>query len=138
MPRHRQLRDAINEIYVAGCAGNNFITLKSLLNAFKQLAKEHLRHEDSVSRKINSGPLPAVADRLAFLKAMVDASIEEHIDSHTQSMAQLNEIIRDAHFEPGSVDKAFSLSLKTWFSDHCVTHDAHLKPVFQALSNGKA
>ena len=132
---HRNLVAAINKISAAESAGVARAQLELLLIFFTHLAENHLRSEDSILRRINSGPLPQVPDRHAFLNAMVGAAIAEHLVSHSKSRSRLNEIVRS--FRPGgsSTDSSLAPALKSWFIDHALGYDARLWDVFNCMGS---
>jgi len=85
--------------------------------------------------KINSGQIPSTGDRKAFLKAMVDASVSEHIISHRRSLTQLDKIILNFHSAPNPVKQSFSQELTAWLIHHMIDFDAPLKAVFKLIPN---
>lgn len=126
--------DCINKIHAAQCAKQPSDQMKPLVNTLYRLAGEHFQHENSILNQINSGPLPFGVDKRAFLKAMVDAAIAEHIANHKRSLHQLNTTIRDFNAGFGTTEQELSLDLKQWFIDHVVKYDAPLRRVFQTLA----
>ena len=132
---HRNLVDAINKISAAEGAGHTQAQLEPMLISFKRLAEDHLRNEDSILRRINSGPLPQVPDRHAFLNAMVGAAIDEHLVSHTKSRSRLNEVVRNFRLAGSSPDNSLAAALKSWFIDHAAGYDARLWAVFNCMGS---
>ena len=132
---HRHLVDAINEINTAERAGQTPHQMNAMVGCLKRLAEEHFQHENSVLNKINSSPLPSTGDRQAFLGAMVEASVSEHLISHRRSLARLNKIIRNLHSALNPVKQSFSQDLKAWFLDHMNNLDVRLKAVFKTAPN---
>ena len=132
---HYRLTQSINEIYVAQCAWRPLFKLKQLLQSLERLAEEHSRSENKALNRISRGQIPFDVNRLAFLRAMVDAVIEEHLISNVQSLSRLDQIIHDWESDANSIDLNLSTSLKAWFIEHATNYDAHLKPVFQELNS---
>lgn len=130
---HRRLAVAINEIHAAERAGQNPSQVGILLDAFRCAAEDHLEHENLAMREVGDRANRAKANQLAFLKAMSDAVIDEHIAEHAQSLQKLNLVMRAFHSGANLGERALSDILKDWFVDHAIKYDAHLKAVFQAI-----
>ena len=130
---HQQLVEAISVINAAERVCQNTNQINALLEALKRQAGEHFQHENSIINKINSGPIPAGGDRKAVLQALLDAALSEHLVDHTRSFSRLSEIIRSFRDTPETDEQKISLALKSWFIDHAVNSDAHLKALFQAI-----
>ena len=109
--------------------------MKPLLDSLERLAIEHFKYENKVLNKINNGPLPLVKHRLIFLRAMVDAAIDDHITNHILSLNRLKQITWTAEPTKKLHYREISVELKDWFVEHALKHDAHLKPIFAALSS---
>ena len=132
---HRRLADMINEINAAERAGMASQQMNAIVDRLRCLAVDHFQHENSILTKISSSPLPSAGDRQSNLRAMVDASISEHIISHRRSLTKLGNIILDINSALNSVEQSFSKDLKAWFIDHVKDFDAPLKAVFKTMPN---
>ena len=130
---HRHLVASINEIYSAELATPDINRIGILLDAFKFAAKKHLEHENSAMREISAGARNFQANRLAFLGAMSDAVIDEHIAEHALALRRLDLIIRAFYLDACCSEQRLSNALRDWFVEHAVKYDAHLKAVFQAV-----
>ena len=88
------------------------IAMSAMIGRLKSSAEHHFQHENSLLHQINSSPLPQTGDRRSMLKAMVDASIPDHLISHRRSLSRLNGIIRNLQSAPGSVEHGVSPQLR--------------------------
>jgi hemerythrin len=132
---HRRLAEMINETNMAERAGKTSQQMNAIVDRLRCLAVDHFQHENSILNKISSGPLPSGGNRQTNLRAMVDASISEHIISHRRSLTKLGSIILDIHSALNPVEQSFSKDLKAWFIDHMKDFDARLKAVFKTMPN---
>ncbi len=130
---HRLFVDLINVVY----SGTPFAwlrpTLKSILSDIYLLAEQHIRNENAVLMKINSGPLPSEVDKASFLRAMVTAAFDDHIANHARMLAQLRPIIDDCKEELNGPSPKLQSALKEWFIGHVTANDCHLIPIFKFL-----
>jgi hemerythrin len=128
---HKRLVELINEISGAGRLEH----LSSLSNAFYFASVGHFRHENSVIRDIIDGAylLPGQ------FAAINEAAINDHCAEHARSLIKLESMLHSFHaVEDGAT---LASELKTWFLDHAINHDVHLKDVFQGRmerSSGEA
>jgi len=133
---HRALVAAINDINAAERTLQSTETITALARRLKTLAERHYQHENLILHTINSSPLPKKGERQAILKAMVDASLSDHLASHGRSLARLNDIIRDIRSALRPAEQNVSLELAAWFVAHVNNHDIHLKEVFKVVQIG--
>jgi hemerythrin len=108
--------------------------MKSMLDDLKTAVEKHFDHENSLLRVIVSD---AATGRRSpkFLRAMSEAAILEHIDDHQEAFAYLDTVIRSKYSRTQSEDQPLSDDLISWFLDHAIKHDAHLKAIFQAIQS---
>ncbi len=130
---HRLLVDAINEIHAAEHAGQTLDQLIAQLNDLLAATERHFDRENSVMQKLQHGPKLSEAKRIAFLKALGDVAMDEHLSAHEHELSKLKSII-------GAIGSGDDLSrsnpcseLGDWFVQHVIKYDAHLKAVFQAI-----
>jgi len=109
---HRGLVAAINEVNAVERAKHTSLAMSAMIGRLKSSAEHHFQHENSLLHQINSSPLPQTGDRRSMLKAMVDASIPDHLISHRRSLSRLNGIIRNLQSAPGSVEHGVSPQLR--------------------------
>jgi hemerythrin-like metal-binding protein len=131
---HRHLVGSINEIRAAICSHEGPDQLANLLKALRDVAVEHIRHENSILWQIRSGtyePLQTRARTQPFLDVMAKVAFDKHMDEHDQLLARLDTII------DGPVD-TLSNELKAWFIDHAHGYDADLRAIFQAAGQPRA
>jgi hemerythrin-like metal-binding protein len=126
---HRSLVEAINAVSAAFDANESPTQIRDRLSALKIAITRHLRHESAILEKLKAGTYadaPAWQNTPAFVKAMSEAAIEEHVADHVDSLARIGTIVADA-------TRGSCLDLKSWFVDHAIKHDSHLKSIFQAM-----
>lgn len=133
---HRHLVRAINEVCAAARANRRPRQLRSLLGALKLATESHLEREDAILREISDGVKRAQPERRvkrAYLKAMSDTALEEHLAEHREALAKLASITRACHSQGGGAGSSLCVDLKDWFLEHAVKYDAHLKAIFQSM-----
>jgi len=127
--QHRGLVDAINAVEAAVRQRQGPAPLSRALTALREAAAEHIRRENALLWEIGTGTHEALKGRARtphFLKAMAEAAFEEHVAKHDELLARLDAIL------VGPAE-ALTEALKTWFVDHAIKHDLHLKAIFQAV-----
>lgn len=129
---HRRLVASINEIYFAELGKRGADQISAMLDVFRFAAEEHLEHENSAMREIGERARHSKANQLAFLRAMSDAVIDEHIAEHALALRQLDLIISAFRLDADCSEQKLSYALRDWFGEHAIKYDAHLKAVFQA------
>jgi hemerythrin len=125
---HRLLVDSINEIGAAIRSEKGSEQLVDLLNGLREVAGDHIRHEDSILSRMRSGTYESLqrqARTQPFLKVMAKAAFDKHMDEHEALLARLDAII-------GSPGDSVYVRLKAWFIEHVYGFDADLKAIFQA------
>jgi len=124
---HRRMVALIDDIAAATDADAD--AFADLLQRLREVTVEHFRHENALLWELRSGTYAALRNlqRTApFVKAMAEAAFDEHMAEHASMLRQmeaLKTLARDALCE----------TLKTWFVDHAIKHDSHLKAIFQAM-----
>lgn len=130
---HRHLVESVNEIYAAECAAQTPGQLTRLLEALRFSVERHFKHENLIMREMSRDADPSPESKIDQLKAMTDAVIDEHVAEHAHELFKLDEIIRAVPVGSDSTELGVSHKLKSWFVDHAIKYDAHLKAVFQAM-----
>ena len=125
---------AVNAIVATNGADRGSHELKRLCEALRKAALTHIEHENALLGMILHEP---ATGGLApeFLKVMSEAVVSEHIEEHRRWLGDLDSLI---HRLCSSFDvqwQVLRLELCSWFVDHAVGYDAHLKAVFQAMEN---
>jgi hemerythrin len=126
---HRRMVTLINDIAAAVHANMNADPFDDLLRQLEDATVEHFRHENTILWELRSGAYAGLRDSQRappFVKAMAEAAFDEHMAEHEsmlRQMASLKGLPRDA----------LSETLKTWFVEHAIKHDSHLKAIFQAM-----
>jgi hemerythrin len=126
---HRQLVEVINEIEAAVRGRQEPERIAELLNSLRQSAVEHIRRESALLAQIRAGtyqPFRSWAHTPNFLRVMANAALDEHIAQHETVLERLDAVIR------GSLEELVE-ALKSWFLDHAIKQDSHLKAIFQAM-----
>jgi hemerythrin len=126
---HRQLVEAINDIEAAVRGREDPQHVAELLTALRLAAVRHIERENALLWQIGAGtyePLRGRAQTPHFLRAMAGAALDKHIAEHDTFLDRLDDVISGS---PDTVGEA----LKTWFLDHAIKQDSHLKAIFQAM-----
>jgi hemerythrin len=131
---HRHLVQLINGIYLAHDGSWSRKAIGPLLDGFYNVAKQHFANENSILLNINRRPIPSNVDRLAFIRAMIDAAFERHLDEHPRLLTKLLSIIADIRKELKEPKPHLNSDLRDWFVEHATVYDAPLKPIFAALN----
>jgi len=100
------------------------------IHGIRDAISNHLDHEDRVLRLI-AAQTSSERSALAFVGAMSQALISEHIAQHARSRGQLDALFGAAGKPATAAEKA--LKLTEWFVTHAVKYDAHLKTLFQTI-----
>lgn len=127
--QHRRMVEMINDIAAEVRSKKGPERLAVKLKMLRAEAEEHIRQENAVLWEIKSGtyePLRGRSKSQRFLTAMADAAFDEHLREHAALLLRFNAL------GGAPVDKLIEM-LKTWFVDHAITHDSHLKAIFQAM-----
>ncbi len=131
--QHSRLVELMNEIHAAERAKQALHQLAPLLSTLRLAMEDHLRHENAVMREISERAKSSHAKHTAYLKAMSDAVIHEHIAEHAQTLSKLDAILHVHRSGTGPAQSTLAHDLKIWFLEHAIKYDAHLKAVFQAM-----
>jgi len=130
---HRGLVELINDVIAAVHDKTNLEKLPdllpTLLKALREATVEHLRNEDAILWELRQGKYARLKGNPRtpqFVKAMAGAAFDEHMAEHEKLLSQFDDVSKLPH------DKLCE-TLKSWFLDHAIKHDAHLKAIFQAL-----
>jgi len=126
---HEQLVGMINDVETAVRQGQDPQHVAELLTSLRLAAVRHIERENALLWQIGAGtyePLRGRARTPHFLRAMAGAALDKHIAEHDTFLDQLDNIIS------GSLD-IVGEALKTWFLDHAIKQDSHLKAIFQAM-----
>ncbi|HLJ21953.1 MAG TPA: hemerythrin domain-containing protein [Stellaceae bacterium] len=127
--QHREILDAINDVEEAIRGGADPDRLAPLVQKLRLAAEEHFRDENSVLWQIKTGTFKRRSSKALprVTGLMADAAFDQHTAEHAFSLAALDEIAR-------APLAAMVDALKSWFVDHAIKHDSHLKAIFQAMS----
>jgi hemerythrin len=126
---HRQLVEAINDIEAAVRDGQDPQQVAELLTELRLAAVRHIERENALLWQIGAGtyePIRGRAPTPHFLRAMAGAALDKHIAEHDSFLDRLDDVIS------GSLETVGE-ALKTWFLDHAIKQDSHLKALFQAM-----
>lgn len=129
---HRRLVELINDISNLRAEADGSQRLSDLSNAFYLASVEHFRHENSVMRDLIVGAylMPGAGAGVRHM-AISEAAINDHCAEHAQALIQLESTLQ-AFFAGRDRDgPILACALRSWFLDHVINHDAHLKEVFQ-------
>jgi hemerythrin len=122
---HIRLMEAINGV----CSARYPQQLGKRLDKVKSEIDEHLQQETALLREIQAGSYEGMRKRRPtpdLVKAIGEAGICEHILDHQTSQAHIRAVVSAA-------GEALCAGLKSWFIEHSIRHDAHLKAIFQAM-----
>lgn len=125
--QHRALVQLINKVAATAYADGNRIAPP--LKALGRAVRGHFRTENTILRELRTGtyePLnkwPAARRLVASLAAEI---FDSHIVEHATLLDRFQEIAR---LPPESLGD----TLKSWFIEHAIKQDAHLKTIFQAM-----
>jgi hemerythrin-like metal-binding protein len=129
---HRRLVELINDVIAAVHSKTESEQpsdlLPNLLQTLRETAVAHLRNENAILWELRQGTytgLRSHARTPQFVKAMAGAAFDEHMAEHEKLLSQFDDAIAlplDTLCE----------TLKSWFLDHAIKHDSHLKTIFQA------
>ena len=123
---HRRLVDLINEI-----SGAAAVQLSNLSTALYFASVEHFRHENSVMRDIIGGAYLLADGRMRDLAAINEAAVNDHCAEHARALIELERLLQTSTAAGEWHGRRLASELRTWFIDHAINHDAHLKAVFQ-------
>ena len=126
---HQQLVEMINDVETAVRGRQDPQQVAELLTALRLAAVRHIERENALLWQIGAGtyePIRGRAPTPHFLRAMAGAALDKHIAEHDSFLDQLDHVIG------GSLETVGD-ALKTWFLDHAIKQDSHLKAIFQAM-----
>jgi hemerythrin len=122
---HIRLMEAINGV----CTARYPHQLGKRLDKVKSQIDEHLQQESALLREIQAGSYEGMRKgrpTSELVKAIGDASIDDHILDHHTSLVHMRAVVSTA-------GEALCAGLKSWFIEHSIRHDVHLKAIFQAM-----
>jgi|SRR5579859_4806920 hemerythrin len=126
---HQQLVEMINDVETAVRGRQDPQQVAELLTALRLAAVRHIERENALLWQIGAGtyePIRGRAPTPHFLRAMAGAALDKHIAEHDSFLDRLDHVIS------GSLETVGE-ALKTWFLDHAIKQDSHLKAIFQAM-----
>lgn len=126
---HQQLVELINDVEMAVRGKQDPQRVGELLTELRLAAVRHIERENALLWQIGAGtyePMRGRARTPHFLRAMAGAALDKHIAEHDSFLGQLDDVIS------GSVETVGE-ALKSWFLDHAIKQDSHLKAIFQAM-----
>jgi hemerythrin len=123
---HRQFVELINDIGTAVNLKGPPAPCTDLLNALRQVVREHAREEDAILWELRSGMYEPLRSRPQIPRAMADAAFDVHFAEH-KTMLDHFDVVVLAPFD------TLCESLKAWFLDHVTRHESPLKAIFQAM-----
>ncbi len=126
---HQQLVEMINDIEAAVRNRQDPGQVAELLTALRLAAGRHIERENALLWQIGAGtyePIRGHTPTPHFLRVMAGAALDKHIAEHDSVLDQLDHVIS------GSLETVGD-ALKTWFLDHAIKQDSHLKALFQAM-----
>jgi hemerythrin len=131
---HQRLVMAVNAIYLAAGDPSKCNKVNFLLDELMRITVEHFKHENSILLQIGRRPVALDADRVAFIAAVADAILDQHIASRSNAFHQLSSIIGDIRKAVSGGTRDLDQDLAEWFVNHMSVHDARLKPIFVVLA----
>lgn len=134
--QHFGLVEAVNAVYRAAKDPSARKEVGRLLDGVLDLTRDHFKHENSVLLQIGRGPIPMNTDRLAFIVAVADAVLDQHVASHARAFRDLASIAGEARKAIEAGAPLLAADLKEWFVNHMAVHDARLRPIFAAVRRG--
>ena len=126
---HQRMVALIDDIATAFESDQSAEAFADLLRRLRGVTVEHFRHENAILWELRSGTYTGLSESPRtppFVKAMAEAAFDEHMAEHDSMLRQmdaLETLPREALCE----------TLKTWFVNHAIKHDSHLKAIFQAM-----
>jgi hemerythrin len=123
---HIRLMDAINGV----CTARYPHQFGKRLDKVKSEIDKHLQQETALLREIQAGSYEGMSKGRPtpeLHKAISDAGIGEHILDHQTSLVHMRAVVSAA-------GNALCAGLKSWFIEHSIRHDAHLKAIFQEIA----
>ncbi len=126
---HRRMVSLINDAIEALGAGKSAAEVARILEALRSTSVEHIRNDNAILWELQSGEYAGLRDsprKPEFLRVMAAAAFEEHMDEHEKLLAEFDEV---RNIPPDHLGEA----LKSWFLNHAIKHDSHLKAIFQAM-----
>jgi hemerythrin len=127
---HRRLVALINDISGIGAGTDGARHLSDLSNAFYLASVEHFRHENAVMRDLIVGAYLLPGGGVRHM-AIGEAAINDHCAEHAQALIQLEGRLQIFFAGQDRQGAILASVLRSWFLDHVINHDAHLKEVFQ-------
>jgi len=126
---HQQLVEMINDIEIAVRCGQDPQQVAELFTGLRLAAIRHIERENALLWQIGAGTYEPMRGRPRtphFLRAMAGAALDKHIAEHDWFLDRLDGVIS------GSLESVGE-ALKSWFLDHAIKQDSHLKAIFQAM-----
>lgn len=126
---HRILVQLINDVDDAARANVSSERLAPLLHTLGRAVEDHFRTENSVLWELRADTyegLKRSPEARRIVAGMANSVFDEHMAEHASLLGRFEEIVRASREAIGDM-------LKSWFIDHAVKQDAHLKAIFQAM-----
>jgi hemerythrin len=126
---HQRMVALINDIAAAVEQDIGADEFADLVQRLRGVTIEHFQHEDAILWELRSGTYPGFREfqrTPPFVKAMAEAAFDEHMAEHEAMLRQMEAVKTLPRAE-------LCETLKTWFVDHAIKHDSHLKAIFQAM-----
>jgi hypothetical protein len=129
--RNKQGKGREKKELLSYTTGRHLFGMDSLMYRywFPEARVNQFRNENSILWELRSGTYRGLEGHLStpqFVRAMAAARFDAHMSEHDKLLArfdQLRGLPRDQLCE----------TLKAWYLDHAVQHDAQLKAIFQAM-----
>lgn len=103
--------------------------MASLLKTLGRAVEDHFRTENSVLWELRGGTYERLKHSPAarrVIAGLATGVFEAHMTEHEALLERFKEIAQMPLETLGD-------TLKSWFVDHAIKHDAHLKTIFQAM-----
>lgn len=126
---HRVLVQLINDVDDTARASPSGERLASLLQELRHAVEDHFRTENSILWELRSGTyekLKQSPSARRIVAGMATSVFDDHMAEHASLLDRFGEIASASRETIGDM-------LKSWFVDHAVKQDAHLKTIFQAM-----
>jgi hemerythrin len=127
--QHRELIRHINALNEAARNPGDPERMALLLKTLRRAVEDHFRTENSILWELRSGTYEGLKRSAAAKRAIAGLAstvFDDHIAEHTTLLERFEEIVR-------SPLELLGERLRSWFVDHAIKQDAHLKTIFQAL-----
>jgi hemerythrin len=133
---HRAIVDAINAVCALDETQRPTADMETRLTALRRAVEDHLRSESAVLWELSTGTterLRKLRQNPRFQELLDAAKLVEHFADHDRTLAEIDAIIASARAAGSNGAGSACVPLRTWFLEHSINYDAHLKAIFRAM-----